>query len=204
MIWYQRRSDLVSQISHWSDHLYYNALVLLSSTLPTAMHAYQLVCRCTYFETNYIDTRTQLFSFLCITKNRNLRPTRNNLDGGRLSYMYIIPYFLGHFRHKKELGKNWETWAIWNFTWHVGNILQAETLTKWFCLYSNHKERGQSVHIPHIPVSRALSTAAFCQSHLHYNLPAAIHQVQKGSYNSLFLVISQWKNPKFLRVFEEF
>ena len=48
-------------------------------------------------------------------------------------------------------------------------------------------------------MSRALSTAVFHQSHLHYNLPAVIHQ--KGSYNSLFLVISSQEKP---RNFKEF
>ena len=42
------------------------------------------------FDANYIDTPRELFSFWCITKNWNLRLTRKNLDGSKLSYKYII------------------------------------------------------------------------------------------------------------------
>ena len=65
-----------------------------------------------------------------------------------------------------------------------------------------YQERGQPVHILHTPVSRALSTAVSHQSHIHYNLSEVIHQ--NGSYNSLFLVISLLKKPKFLRIFRNF
>ena len=51
-------------------------------------------------------------------------------------------------------------------------------------------------------MSIALSVAVFHQSHLHYNLSAVIHQ--KGSYNSLMLVVKLLfkKKTKFLRIFE--
>ena len=42
------------------------------------------------FDANYIGTPRELFSFWCITKNWNLRLTRKNLDGSKLSYKYII------------------------------------------------------------------------------------------------------------------
>ena len=50
-------------------------------------------------------------------------------------------------------------------------------------------------------MSIALSVEVFHQSHLHYNLSAVIHQ--KGSYNSLMLVVKlPLKKTKFLRIFE--
>ena len=66
---------------------------------------------------------------------------------------------------------------------------RQKTLTKRFCLYSN-QERGQSVHILHTPVSRALSTAVSHQSHIHYILSEVIHQY--GSYNSCCFLLYRY------------
>ena len=129
---------------------------------------------------------------------------------------YIIPEFWGEFldikknfrksrefifRKKIDQFENFK--AIWTFTWHVGNISQAKTLTKRFWFVFQPTKRGVSPFVSYIHQCLEHWAPRFFIRVIYTTTYQRLF-TKRGRTTHCFLLYRYKKKPKFLRIFGNF